>query len=132
MREVELDRLVGVFYGNLLIDGFYRGGLEWRMIESKEAYPIDDPTLSELGFTGTYSFKIGKKKGKIKDEAYTLFLLKINYEFKSITGGEPLKYTYDLFVQRDKEVEDAEALEGQQQQQPQQQPQQPQEQQQAT
>lgn len=125
MREVELDRLVGNIYADLLVNGFYRGGVEWRMIDSKQDYPIENPMLTELGFIGSYSFKIEKKKGESPKEVFKLFLLKISYEFKPITGGEPLKYAYKLFVQREKEVEETPPAEEGEQEEPAPQKQQP-------
>lgn len=100
MREVELDRLVGVLYCDMLVERFYRPNITWLTITSGEPITIDDNRVANLGYSGTYRFKVTKKKGKFSDDFYSLDFLTITYTFKPTYGGEPLEYSYDLFVQR--------------------------------
>lgn len=106
VREVELDRLVGNIYTNLLIDRFYRQGITWDEIATDEQRPVDHADLKRLGYKGTYAFKIKLKKGKMSESDFALDLLTITYTMKPTDGGLSLKYSYDLLVQRVPQVED--------------------------
>lgn len=105
IREVELDRVVGVVYTNLLVDRFYRPNITWDEILSGYTHPIDSPDLTRLGYTGSYSFKLDKKKGKMAEDEFALDLLKVTLAFQP-KGGKPISYSYDLFVQRIPKAED--------------------------
>jgi hypothetical protein len=100
IREVELDRLVGILYANLLIEGFYHGNIKWDTIANGESIPLDDPAVRDLGFTGSYKFSLEKKKAKVEEDNYILNLIRISYSFDPIGGGTSVVYSYDLFVQR--------------------------------
>ncbi len=104
LREVELDRVVGVLYCELLVEGFYRSTIPWRSIEEEETVVIDDDRVRALGYKGFYTFAIEKEKGKISEGVYSLFLISITYTLTPSGGGAPLVYTYELFVQRAEQV----------------------------
>lgn len=98
-RETELDRLVGLFYSDLLVK-FYQTSVSWHAIESAEVAVIGDPRLEKLGYRGSYHFILKARKGKLEESIYALNLLQILYRFTPIHGGKPLEYAYYLFVQR--------------------------------
>lgn len=104
IREVELDRQVGILYANLLVDGFYHETIDWETIVSGEPIPITDAAIAALGYSGNYKFAVKKKKAKIDEDRYALYLLKITYTFKPFDGGKTLSYSYLLFLQRKEKV----------------------------
>ncbi len=106
IREVDLDRVVGLLYSDLLVEKFYRNTILWSEIESGEPRTIDNADANRLGYKGTYNFKVKLKKSKINENDYALDLVTVKYDFIPTNGKKTLSYSYDLFVQRSTETED--------------------------
>lgn len=103
-REIELDRLVSQIYAELLVEGFYRQNVQWWSIMNKSIVDIQDHRVADLGYTGSYFIERKNKKNMVGTDDYRFNLLLITYAFTPLEGGDTLKYTYKLFVQRPGEL----------------------------
>ncbi len=100
VREIELDRLVGLIHSDMLVEQFYRENIQWWTIEQDQPIEITDDRLDKLGFRGSYSFKRKLRKSKMEDGMYLHNLVSVIYAFTPTQGGDPLSYSYDLYVTR--------------------------------
>jgi len=105
-REIELDRLVNLLYGDLLVEKFYRQEQEWWAVLNGSSTEIQDERVKDLGYQGKYVIQRSLKKQKLQDvDDYRYNLLTVKYEFTPLSGGDPLNYTYKLYVKRPGELE---------------------------
>ena len=105
-REIELDRIVNLLYGDLLVEKFYRQEQEWWSVLNATSTEIQDERVRKLGYTGSYTISRKLRKKKLQGvEDYRYNLISIRYEFTPESGENPLTYTYELYVKRPGELD---------------------------
>lgn len=111
-RDVQLDRVVNQLFADLLVQEFYNQRIGWDAIAAKREVAIPSDAVKKLGYQGSYTISHVAPKGEALNESKPFHLLEIQYRFVHVTSvvkkkPKTLKYTFQLFVQREKPVEKA-------------------------
>ena len=118
MDEVQLDHLVNLLYGDILLQ-LYKNEIPWNNLMNSIQYEVDSTMLKQVGinknipFKGFYQFKEKKHKPK-KESPYTIHLFDLDFRFSRDdpkTDANPLTYHYEIFLIRFLETGEVEILE---------------------
>lgn len=118
IRKIDLDHAVNLLYASVL-EQLYMNSIGWNDLLN-HAFPIRKEDLQRLGFTyglgyeGSYQFHIIKRKPKDENDPYSLYLLNLTFSLlpeelskaaDDVKEKNTVKYTYEVFVVRDRRPE---------------------------